>query len=674
MGLLLRRSKPAEETPKSMVVSLAERAMVCLQQAAQVEQESPDLAEERAIWQPDSWLIQRIWQVLADGGAGNEALIVAGLMRERVVSARGQVLYRLAQQVTERPALADVVRRALQVARVELFGPWLPGEEARQVEDLLRYGASAALIGDLSLALACIERADQGSGIWERVFHHPEQREHLAQIVAHTGLTPLTQELVTFAIRRYEDAGAQFIHQVMMIFGPQVSTGDLPRRSLRLMQRCVETFQYATLTTLASRRLAAGVFGLAGNVSAILDQLTTIANVQIARRDSGISGDKHDPHFLRQVKRPKADPDVDFQVYTMQEAIRAMPVRRIPREERVALADRLTALAVRSDGWTAAGAAASLIELGALKYAVDVVDYIAPQDPTRSEGVITLVRSLLAFGEEALAAAQVEKALAWLNSLDRRNPERATIWGLAEVYLDAHKPDVALRLLETRITQPSFGERLRRMVGSRPNDDELRDNRLRFQALLQMQPVWDKAHQAIYDQLRQWAPRLLEGEALINFYAEGLLRPLLLHGHTQQVWPLLDEVRAALAESRGDKHTRQVQRVAAVLAQHAVPKEIAAAYPVDPAAHNGAHDGVQNGTHNGDGDAPTPATLTDPTEAHAALTRFALDLWQDDVPKGLWQTIHGIEGMLSLVLALDGPASLVLVAQMAAREGPEWDK
>ncbi len=290
------------------------------------------------------------------------------------------------------------------------------------------------------------------------------------------------------------------------------------------------------------------------------------------------------------------------------------------------------------------------------------------------EGVITLVRSLLAFGEEALAAAQVEKALAWLNSLDRRNPERATIWGLAEVYLDAHKPDVALRLLETRITQPSFGERLRRMVGSRPNDDELRDNRLRFQALLQMQPVWDKAHQAIYDQLRQWAPRLLEGEALINFYAEGLLRPLLLHGHTQQVWPLLDEVRAALAESRGDKHTRQVQRVAAVLAQHAVPKEIAAAYPVDPAAHNGAHDGVQNGTHNGDGDAPTPATLTDPTEAHAALTRFALDLWQDDVPKGLWQTIHGIEGMLSLVLALDGPASLVLVAQMAAREGPEWDK
>lgn len=644
-----------------MVVSLAERAMTCLQEAAQVEPETSDLVvEERVIWQPDSWLIQRIWQVLAEGGAGNEALMVAGLMRERVVAARGQALYRLAQQVAERPALLDVVRRALHGARLELFGPWLPGEEMRQVENLLRYGAAAALIEDRALALACIERADQGDGVWERVFYAPELREYLAQIVAHAGMTPLTQELLAFAIRRYEDAGAQFIHQVMMVLGPQVATGDLPRRSLRLMQRCVETFQYATLTTLTSRRLAAGVFGRAGNVSAILDQLTTIANVQIARRDSGISGDKHDPHFLRQVKRPKSDADVDFQVYTMQEAIRMMPVRSIAREQRVALADRLAALAVRSDGWTAAGAAASLIELGALKYAVDVVDHIAPQDPTRSEGVITLVRSLLAFGDTRAAEAQVEKALGWLKSLDKRNPERATIWGLAEVFLDAHMPEMALRLLETRVAPPTFGERLRRTFNNRPTDDELRDNRLRFQALLQAQPEWDKEHQALYDQLCQWAPRLLEGEALVSFYIDGLLRPLLLHGQPEQVWSLLDDVRAALGTGSGEKHTRQVQRVAAVLAEHAVPQEIAAVYPVDL------------GGQNGDGDGALPPDATDPAQAHAALTRFVLDLWQDDVPKGLWQTIHGIEGTLGLVMALDGPASLVLVAQMAAREGPQW--
>lgn len=338
-----------------------------------------------------------------------------------------------------------------------------------------------------------------------------------------------------------------------------------------------------------------------------------------------------------------------------------MPVRSIAREQRVVLADRLAALAVRSDGWTAAGAAASLIELGALKYAVDVVDHISPQDPTRSEGVITLVRSLLVVGDMRGAEAQVEKALGWLKSLDKRNPERATIWGLAEVYLDAEMPEMALRLLDTRVAPPTLGERLRRMVNNRPTDDELRDNRLRLQALLQAQPVWDKEHQALYDQLRQWAPRLLEGEALVSFYVDGLLRPL-LHGQAEQVWPLLDDVRVALGTGSGEKHARQVQRVATVLAEHAVPQELDAAYPVDPDAQNG------------DGDAMLSVDATDPTQAYAALTRFVLDLWQDDVPKGLWQTIHGIEGTLGLVLALDGPASLALVAQMVAREGPQWSE
>ena len=177
--------------------------------------------------------------------------------------------------------------------------------------------------------------------------------------------------------------------------------------------------------------------------------------------------------FCRAVKRPAANPDVDFQVYTLQEAVRLMPVRAIPRDARRALADRLVSLAVRSDGWTAAGAAATLIELGALKYAVDVIDSIAPNDPTRSEGVISLVAALLDFGDAQRAAEQVAKALTWVKSLDKRNPERATIWGLAEVYLNRNQPAPARQLLDQRLVAPTWTDRVAAVFGNRVDDDQL---------------------------------------------------------------------------------------------------------------------------------------------------------------------------------------------------------
>jgi hypothetical protein len=462
-------------------------------------------------------------------------------------------------------------------------------------------------------------------------------------------------------MRRYEDSGAQFLHQVASIIGPRVSQEQLPRRIAKLLRRCVETFEFATLTSLSARRYAASLFGQAARVNDLLEQITIISNVQEARRDSGLSGGKGDPHFLRQVKRPTANPDIDFQVYTMQEAIQAMPVRTISRDERIALADRLAALAIRSDGWTAAGAAASLMELGAYKYAVTVVDHIPPQDPTRSEGVIALVRALLAMGEAQLADEQVSKALAWVKSLDKRNPERATIWGLVEVYLDAKMPDAALRLLEQRYTAPSMGERMRRVFQNRPNDDELRNNRLRFQALLQQGVAWDKELYALFNHLRQWAPRLLDGEMLMSFYVDGLLRPLLNANRVDLVWSLLPQVRDALNASSGDKHATQVQRVTMVLANIATP-------PIVATMAQANYGGGSNG-ENGD---DTPAT--DPILAHAELTQFLVQLWESDVRKGLWQTVHGIEGSLALLLALEGPDALMTLANVAMREGSRWLK
>jgi hypothetical protein len=504
--------------------------------------------------------------------------------------------------------------------------------------------------------------------VWDRVFITPEPRNLLAQIVARVGLHPLTTQLVSLAIRRYEDSGAQFIHQVASIIGPRVSRERLPRRIARLLQRCVETFEFATLASLSSRRLAAAVFGQAGLVHELLEQITTINNVQDARRDSGLSGGKGDPHFLRQVKRPTANPDIDFQVYTLQEAIQAMPVRTITREDRIALADRLAALAIRSDGWTAAGAAASLMELGALKYAVSVVDHIPPQDPTRSEGVIALVRALLAVDEPQLAEEQVSKALTWVKSLDKRNPERATIWGLVEIYLDEQMPDAALRLLDQRYSAPSMGERMRKVFQNRPNDDALRNDRLRFQALLQQGAAWDKELYALYDQLRQFAPRLLDGEMLMSFYVDGLLRPLLAARRADLVWALLPQVREALNASSGDKHAAQVQRVTMLLATQAAPDIM---------------DAIMNTPVSG-GERITPEAMAaadgnegaaaDPVQAHAELTQFLVQLWESDVRKGLWQTIHGIEGSLALLLALDGPDALMTLAQVTLREGSQWEK
>ena len=551
-----------------------------------------------------------------------------------------------------------------------------------------------------------------------------ELRTLLAETLTRTGLHPLTAQLITGAIRRYEDAGAQLLHQILGIIGPQTVDRTLPRRSARLLQRCVETFQYATLASLNSRRLATVAFGLAGNINDVLAQLTTIANVQEARRDSGLSAGKGDPNFLRQVKRPAANPDVDFRLYALQEAVKLMPVRRISRDQRIALADTVASLAVRSDGWTAAGAVTTLIHLGALKYAVDVVDHIPANDPTRSEGVIALVRGLWAFGDTELAQEQVDKALAWVKSFDGRNPERATIWGLAEVYFDFGRPDLALRLLDHRVEAPAFAGRMRKLFQNAVTDDELRDNRLRLHALIMQNGRWSDELQAIYQQLEQWAPRLLDGEALINFYADGLLRPLLSIGKVEPVWTLLPPIRKTLGISSGDKHAAQVLKVSTLLADYAAPKRVQSSLPAPAAAALPKPDATAEGEQNGSSASEidpgaTDSSVTDAgsseasaadagaTPAHGAdssgvlapelnpayqlgadavnpaqdqdrartvLERFIRELWEADAYKGIWQIVRGIEGGLPLLLALEGPEALVTIAQVAAEDGGLWSE
>jgi hypothetical protein len=40
----------------------------------------------------------------------------------------------------------------------------------------------------------------------------------------------------------------------------------------------------------------------------------------------------------------------------------------------------------------------------------------------------------------------------------------------------------------------------------------------------------------------------------------------------------------------------------------------------------------------------------------------------------LWQTVHGVEGSLALILALEGADALMTLANVTLREGSQWVK
>lgn len=623
---------PSADLPLSPLVQSALKALAS---AVTVQRDEKALfIEERSVWEPTSWLVQCCWEALAKAGAGDETLVVAHNAALRQPLAPLQALHRLAQQVEKRPVLAVLVRGELEALRTTLLQPVPIGEEEPHIERLLFASATAALVDDLPLACACLAHLDQMGLAWSRIFKRLEWRTLLAESVTYIGLHPQTEHLIIGAVRRFDDAGVQFLHQLALRLAKQTKSDDPSPATMSLLAACVETLRDATLINVQNRRLAAAVLAQAGLIDDLLAQLTTIANLLAAERDSGINR-QHEGLLLRQVKRPKANPEVDFQVYTLQEAVAVMPVAQLTREQRVALANQLAWLGTRSDGWTAAGAAATLLELGAFRYAIEVVDKIAPNDPTRSEGTLALVRGLLAAGEPQLAAEQVQKAFAWARSLEGRNPERAITWGLAEIYLKQGEPDRALQLLDRWRTLPtSWLQRLRSLRGKQLDDDALRNQSLRLQAFLQRNSN-SREMQMIFSDLSTWAPRLLDGEALISFYVQGLLQPLLAANKFKPVWDLLPQLLTALSKLNGHKHAVRVTEVTTLLAQPLAPF----------------------------------APLHDDPGIRPILENFLVQLWQASAQRGIWQTVHSIEGSLPLLMALEGAQAPVMIARAVAYQG-----
>lgn len=633
-------------------LSLVQQALAALRQAAQTPaDEQTMLIEERNVWQPNSWLIQRCWETLADGGAGAEALQVARLLERRQPLAPLQALYRTALQAASDAALTSLLHQELQRWHYQLFHG--QSEAANYGDQLLYVAAAAALLGEEALALACLERIDQAPKAWSRLLAHPEQRAQLAVALAHTNPNPLTTQLLTSAIRRFDEAGAQLLYAVTTRLSQAVTEHRATPVQARLLVQCIDAVRHTTIVNLQSRRLAAMILGQAGQVEEVLTQITTIQNVLSAQRATGYNSNKEDSNLLRQVKRTTADRDVDFLVYALCNAIEAMPLRNLRREQRIALADEVALWGARSDGWTAASAAATLIELGAIKYAIDVVDQILPNDPARSEGLLTLVRGLLKMNEPQLAVEEAERALAWARTQAGRNPERALTWGLAEIYLQHNEPQIALRWLDHWREPTGWQHKLRTVWGEAMDDDALRNSSLRFKALLQRhyqqppsQAATERAKEirTLFVKLQKWAPRLLEGEALLHFYVDDLLQPLLAANLSQQVWTLLPQVSAALVSTSGNKHAVRVAEVAKLFAQQLGP-------PPAPAAQ-------------ADGDA-VPSSVPSAVEQPDVLPHihsFLTTLWQGSAQRGVWQTVHSIEGALPLLLACEGPPALVTIA------------
>ncbi len=634
---------------------LAQAAIDSLAAAASARSEDAVANDERAVFRPDSWLLQCCWQSLADAGLFDGALRVARLAAPRQPLAPTHCLHRLSRQIDRHWGLSHAIAAELKAAQATLFAQGTGEPSMQDAERLLYAAATAANIGERQLAFACLERLDQFTKPWDRIMAQPDQRGMLAETVLRVGPHPLTLSLMANALRRFGDAGAHFVLDICTGAAERLRRTASAPKMARLLTLGVDTFRNASLTSLHSRRLTATVFGHAGLVDEVLAQVTTIANVQAARREGGLSLRQGDPTLLRQVKRPTADADVDFQVYTLREAIRGLPLRQVSRESRLELANRLAALGNRSDGWTAAGAAATLVELGAVKYGVEVVSKIPDTDPTRSEGVISLVRALLAAGEAQLAEEQAQKGLAWARAYPGRNPERALTWGLADVYLERRQADRALELLDGWEQPQTILQRMRGVFGRKLDDDELRNGGLRLRASLQRERASAAEITRLANQLLEAAPQLLEGEALVSFLLDDLLTPLLASGRVKLALSVLPALSAALRTGTGEKHATRVANVAAVLIAELAPP---APEPLDPSR---AGSGV------------TPALATEAeAAARAAVEQFLLELWQKNVARGLWQTVHGIHGGLPLVLLLEGPQSVEAIAAYTVEAGGRW--
>ncbi|MEM7129874.1 MAG: hypothetical protein AAF702_26310 [Chloroflexota bacterium] len=403
-----------------------------------------------------------------------------------------------------------------------------------------------------------------------------------------------------------------------------------------------------------------------------------------------------DSSVIRQISRTSADADVDFLVYTLKSAVESLDLSQISDDKRRILINQLAALGIMSDGWTGAGATAALLKLGGIQEAIAVIEQTNPTDPTKVEGILALVRGLLEVGDVETAQAQSRLALSWAEGLIEQAPGRTLRWDLATLYLEHNLPEIALQILERE--EPNKGEwrhTIHRFVtgrwfGDEFSDEQLQTDRLRLAAHLKqmiaidMEPYERQANEnpsanengpesqssepdastmqsaltysdvplppdvdKLVRELSGWASHILDGEALISFYINSLLLPLVEAGKFRYAWGLLPYIKEALLRLQSNKMAARINQVGQPLAAQ-ISQIIS--------------------------EEDEEATGSPVETMQFYFADFLIDLWHHCSARGIWPTIYAIEGSLSSVITLIGPETIVEIAQSVSEESALWER
>lgn len=628
---------PTPGREQTQTATLGQLAIQSLQHALEASTASAGLLrEERSIRQPDSWLVEQCWSALARTRHAEAALVLASLIAHRQPLAVSQALLALAQQAHASPNVAQFVRKRLHQHAALLWQHTGP-EPATYRDNLLLVSVAAAKLGLSTLVFSCLERLDQLPGTWQAIMRTPEQRLSLATAIAAVPLHPLPASLLDTCLERFELDGALFLNELSALLVTE--TGDIVPGRGRTLQRCIKSIEQFVSGDMMIRRCTTNVLARAGEAQAVLESLDILASIMEAQAEAAPTVRDADDNILRQVVRTGANRNVDFQVFVLQEALRALPAVLRTGPEAQILAERLAGLAGRSDGWTVSGAIAVLVDAGWLETAAELVHRLDPGDAARSDALCMLVQGLLAQAQWDQADAQVRQAWPWIMQLPDEHVKWLTVRRLAELYVEADRPRQGLALMHRR-TPTRFWHRLLRSREKVSEERRLGELRVRLLCLMADRESRTGEEKALMHRLMVRAPALLEGEALATFYL-SLLPSLIAAGRWHHVTDLLPGIHRALIRIKGQRHAVRTREMAGHLAR-------------------------------------CLALIPHREKARLAriLQQWLMDFWARTRQDGIWQAVYSIDGCLELILALEGAQPVLAIGRFAqnANRNLAWDR
>lgn len=632
------RFMPSGNSNNSVTPVLSQQAVQALQKALSQQRAAPSLLrEERSIRQPDSWLVERCWVSLAEAGATEAALVLASLISHRQPLAVPKALVTLAEQAKLDNAETLFVQKRLDQHGLKLLQTPKQERETYQ-ENLLLTSSAAGQVHMHTLVYSCLERLDQMPGVWRQIMASPEMRPALAGALASVDLHPLTTHLIRGCLNRYEVDGALFLNELSaLLVDDQGSV--LPGRG-PTMRRCLQAASQLVTGDVSMRRFVTCVLARGGEGQAVLSSVNTLAIMMEARQETAPPVRDADESILRHVVRKNANMEVDFQVFTLQESLRALPAAKSQNDEAAEMVEHLVSLGGRSDGWTASSAISALVDAGWFEAAARMVDSIAPTDATKSDAICGLVEGLLNHAKWDDADAQVRRLWPWIMKLDDEHVKWLTVRRLAELYVLAGLPDRGILLLAPQ-RPPLSWRRLFRAKENVPEERQLDESRVRLLCLLADSSSGSQGEEkALMRRLTSGAQALLQGEAQAAFYLR-----LLPHLVEAQRWTfitdLLPGIQAALGKIKGQKHAVRTREFASLLAL---------ALKSIPFEHR-----------------PWLAKQ---------LTRWIQEFWVQALAGGIWQVVYSIDGCLELVQAIEGPQPLLDIGRYAqsANQNLTWGR